>query len=1290
MVAPGEEMRTTTVLVPSPTLRLLSQEHGASNGRTLGKQNLFKQDVKQATGKVKHSESKQHVFTHGLHRLQHFSCDSPVRFMMYSEAAAAFISLHSDNTVCLYKADGNKQTSLAQLPFMGLTATKIPGSLVGWGPGPVFTLLDSELRSMDAAHDALDIRVCQAAEHSTELVTAGEGNVCVWSVMLMRCKVKIQEELQHSTFTQMALAPPRSDRPHRAFVVCGQVVTLVDLDAGKVLEHKRDLCSRDITAMVYCSQLDCLITASQELSIRIWGPDWELRVAFVGHNGMVNSLYYCSALGMLLSASVDCTIRCWNVEKGDVVECVHTEQKNPALCIGGTKKGDTFFSFSQQGVDVWTFRTLYTLHCKLKGDEGAPLRQILASPFPAPYPTRVLCVSGYSDIMLVAAETGAVLTSFKAEQTILCADYCLQKEILLALTDTGTVLQANTLTNPITLMKEWKRRGQGPWKNTDHVTEDDAQNLPIPGPAFCLILYSYLAETQGALEEWRSLQERRGCSHRNEAALDDAKNRFLIILGQSGGCVSVLKIDNGKVLQRMPAHNGQRVTALQVYPENGYLLSTGEDMTVVVWKVNPYVQECLTQQLSLHCGQSPVYLAALGPKLALTFQEPNSGTYNLRHFNLLNQSQKCPPKEGHSDPFTGLCVCPDLEVFVSSSLDGLVCIWNEENHLIRMLQLNAVPECLAYSGFGGELFLGIGGDLYRMNCAKFLPHNFQQMLLYTYCAEPLPDMPIIENQENSRKIKNASTDKDEEKELPSITSNLLLTEDKWRQKEYVSSVTSNMDLAALLRGSVKCRKGKPPSTTATKKEAFDRYMKIIYGLPPNIKVDLGDTFDPDKLEIPYDDKPCNLPTLQKKVHIDAKLKIPEEKAPTKSSKPKTPKKVKPRPVDKVLPKKPVIVEKYEEPPEIISPIEQPKPPPPRPKTTTPPPPPPRPQPPPSPPPCPPPPPRPPPTREPTPEVPTFLQQFANAGWFKDLYPDQKCIPSTLSPEDFSLQLLGRLNNCSATSKIEILVALQELRSQGLLQNTDEFYQGLIDLVPGFVRPHMSPAQRVVLVETLNLLVRLRSARYELVKKLLTLLAFKKLGLRETLLRMLTALAVNEAEQWLLPELESWDSELQDPSDIWKSLHDKADSWLELWISKYKEHNRLLYLRSTAKWKPSTFSMVDVLNYFCCVQKEEYRKARYVAPTGPKRTVLLPLYDCSSKPILRLGETYSMARIWRPPGLILPPLRSRPFLMHFPNFISLPLSRVTLCPFHIYSDKDWVKASPRRYFIQQQSYVEYYR
>ncbi len=77
-------------------------------------------------------------------------------------------------------------------------------------------------------------------------------------------------------------------------------------------------------------------------------------------------------------------------------------------------------------------------------------------------------------------------------------------------------------------------------------------------------------------------------------------------------------------------------------------------MTVVVWSVNPFVQECLSQQLSLQCGQSPVYMAALGPQLALTFQDPNRGSYNLMHFNLNTNSQThYPPSEGHLDKFKG-------------------------------------------------------------------------------------------------------------------------------------------------------------------------------------------------------------------------------------------------------------------------------------------------------------------------------------------------------------------------------------------------------------------------------------------------------------------------------------------------------------------------------------------------------------------------------------------------------------------------------------------------------------
>ncbi|XP_033995341.1 WD repeat-containing protein 97 [Trematomus bernacchii] len=315
-------------------------------------------------------------------------------------------------------------------------------------------------------------------------------------------------------------------------------------------------------------------------------------------------------------------------------------------------------------------------------------------------------------------------------------------------------------------------------------------------------------------------------------------------------------------------------------------------------------------------------------------------------------------------------------------------------------------------------------------------------------------------------------------------------------------------------------------------------------------------------------------------------------------------------------------------------------------------------------------------------MPTFLKQFAEAAWFKELYPDNRGVPSDLSPEQFSLQLLDHVTSCSSASRLKVLSALQALRSQKLLLNSDQIYQGLLHLLHTSIKPPLSAVQRSAVVETLNLLLRLRSASYEFVRELLTLLAFKLLGLREAVLSILTSLSVNEPEMWLAPEMEGWKS---DPSNTWSGFHDRAESWLQEWISKYKEH-----ARTSGRSNPSTASLVDVLNYFCSLQREEFRKARCVAPAGHKNTVLMPLNDCGSHPIQRLGETHSMARTWKTPGFILPPLRHRPFLSLFPRFISFPLPRVTLLPFLLASEETWLQATYRRYFILQQSYVEYYR
>ncbi|XP_014854211.1 PREDICTED: WD repeat-containing protein KIAA1875-like [Poecilia mexicana] len=710
-------------------------------------QKILIYDRRETGKKVFAYEEDEHFLVHGFYHFKHFPCDSPVRFMLHSPANHAFISLHTNNRVSYFRPKCLKETIWRKLPFLGLTATKILGWMVGWGPGPIFTLLDNKLRHLDTADNALDIRLCEAAEHSWELVTVGFGNVCVWSVLLMRCRVKLQEGLQQRAFTHMALAPPQKNRPHRAFVACGTDVTVINLDDGIVLDHQERLCLSEITAMLFCTQLDSLILAFRDCTITVWGLDWVPRVTFLGHDGVVNSLFYCSKSNLLISCSADCTMRSWDVKNNLAIDCFHTEQNHPPLCLGGIENKHPFFSFSDKGVDLWFLTAWYTLHTKVKGDEDIALKQILVSHLPPCYPTRVTCVSEDDHIYLVSAGKAEILTSFKAGKRVLCAAYCLQKELLIVLTKGGTLLQVNPLANPATLIQEWEGRGQALWSISDSVSKKDLHNLPDPGPACCMVIYSSLGDPEKALERWKSLQSGRGSSQKDSKHIDHFKNRFWIIIGQSGGCVSVLTMDDGTVLYRTPAHNGKDVTAVKAYPKYNYLLSSGADFTVMVWKVHPDAAACLTPWQTVICYEPQVYLAALELQVALAFREPTGNSYSLQLYHVENLKRaECQQTNAHIDSLTGVCAIPEIKAFASCSLDKTVRIWNEKNKLIWVQQLVAVPQCMEYSG-NGELFLGMNGDLYRLEFAHFLPKKYQRTLR-CYCFENvLPELPIPEVEE---------------------------------------------------------------------------------------------------------------------------------------------------------------------------------------------------------------------------------------------------------------------------------------------------------------------------------------------------------------------------------------------------------------------------------------------------------------------------------------------------------------------------------------------------------------
>ncbi|XP_046707334.1 WD repeat-containing protein 97-like [Silurus meridionalis] len=507
-----------------------------------------------------HTSVGPHVLSHGLQHVSHFPCEDEVTLMSCGVAEDGFLSLHRSGRVRFYTSDGSLKAPPTRntVPYKGVAFTHVPGRLVGWGGGEKLTLLDTNLTPLTYAQDELDIRVCQMLKGSRELVTAGAGNVCVWSLGHMVCRVRVVDGFEDEcVFTQLALVPGAAQKAPRALAVCGRSVSVVDLKQGSVLEHRTNLHRREITALVYCPLQDVVVTASKDVTMRVWGSHWELLMTFVGHTAVVTSLLLCPMSGLLLSSSLDSTLRYWSLQTGDQVKILTPPTGSaPPLSVGGPSSASTFFSFSTSNVDFWTFNRLYELHCKLREDSDVrPIRQILATPPGPRYPSRVVCVHGESDVTLVAAGTGEVITVFRGGVRVRCADYCLYREVLMVLTDEGAVIKASTLTNPGTLLDTWTNRENG------------------RGKACCMAIYCHVVDEETLLEEWKNLQEERGEKPRLRKQLEEDKNRFLVMLGHHSGCVSVMQMDSGRVQYTGSAHNGQNITIIQAYPENNLLLT---------------------------------------------------------------------------------------------------------------------------------------------------------------------------------------------------------------------------------------------------------------------------------------------------------------------------------------------------------------------------------------------------------------------------------------------------------------------------------------------------------------------------------------------------------------------------------------------------------------------------------------------------------------------------------------------------------------------------------------------
>ncbi|XP_043833942.1 WD repeat-containing protein 97 [Dromiciops gliroides] len=725
--------------------------------------------------RMKRAEMQVAHLTHGLESLRRLEVPAGLLAVAQDVESSRLVLLDGMGQLHLHAQDGwARGHAHSPATLTGLVALvgfqhlgQNPGRFIGWGPeGMVVLSEDLQLLSRNFLEPSR-LPSCCALLPGKGMVAIGEegGGLSIWEFRgggrrLVQAALlpALPNQGQPCALSRMALdVAPRGVFP-RCFAVCGAELLTYDLATRSIIDVRRKLHKTIISDVLYCEAAEAVVTASRDSTVKVWDADWQIRSVFVGHTGPVTALTVLPGSVLVLSASQDMTLRTWNLDTaqqvGEVSLRSHLEStsvvrqdagnevETPAPPISTNcfetvchlwppvRPGAPLLAQGMACLELWIVRELHhplvALNSSVQGLELAP-------PLPQPdrdiMPQRVVGRCADGTVRIFSAITGQMISALLLAPGEMAAAtaYCVPREVLLVLTQEGVLLRANAARCPMPVV----RRIQAP--------------QPPDAQPSCLHLISHIVDPTRAYSSWEGVRNRGGELRRKSwlGTTWEDKNRFLPVLGYTDGTIAVLDWQSFRKLFHIEAHGPGSTTTMASSPHS--LVTSGTDMTVKMWRVFPYSEESLTLLRIFFCYQSAVALCPMGTCVTVAFEDPCSATYSVVQYGTADGNEirnDHGPQDDPTDHITGLCCCPYLKLYASSSLDCTLRIWTQDNKLLRLMHLNMLPEAITFCNDKGDLILAMGSQLCLLSHRLYLPTSYLVKVLCRKMPNPKDDPPL--------------------------------------------------------------------------------------------------------------------------------------------------------------------------------------------------------------------------------------------------------------------------------------------------------------------------------------------------------------------------------------------------------------------------------------------------------------------------------------------------------------------------------------------------------------------
>ena len=172
------------------------------------------------------------------------------------------------------------------------------------------------------------------------------------------------------------------------------------------------------------------------------------------------------------------------------------------------------------------------------------------------------------------------------------------------------------------------------------------------------------------------------------------------------------------------------------------LVSYGSDNMLNIWclELKKTNQVTLKLQMSIHTELEPVLGKLFGSTLCLSFpdnrivmmntprsqQQDNriiATSHSLSKMSLLMHQTE----DDHTDSVISLQCCPKLKLLATSSKDGHIKIWNEENHLLSEIDFGESLASVCFANLHGDLLVGFQKHISLIQARDYLPETIVEI-----------------------------------------------------------------------------------------------------------------------------------------------------------------------------------------------------------------------------------------------------------------------------------------------------------------------------------------------------------------------------------------------------------------------------------------------------------------------------------------------------------------------------------------------------------------------------------